>query len=391
MSESPILPLTEGPEGPPGADGADGPVGPPGPAGEGIQLQGDRTVAEMNADDGSTNAPGDAWIMLDAGTITSGLIPLDVLVDDLVGWGAEGSWVNFGQVEGPAGPAGPAGPDGPAGADGADGTPGAAATADVGTTTTLAPGVPATVTNSGTTAAAVFDFGIPEGVAGADGADGPTGPAGEGITLIGDRTVAEMNADDGTTNAAGDSWIMLDAGEITSGTQPVTVIVGDLVSWSADGHWINQGQSQGPEGPAGPTGPDGADGNTIWNGTGAPLDALGVDGDFYIATDVNQIFGPKAAGVWPITGVPLVGPQGADGADGADGDPGAEGPAGPDGADGAPGPTAISTDAGNQLTLGADTLTLMLGALLSTTATDAEVVTALPGTPVATTLYFVTG
>jgi len=55
-------------------------------------------------------------------------------------------------------------------------TPNFAATVAAGTTTTLAPGSPATVTNSGTTSAAIFDFGIPEG---ATGATGPTGPAGD--------------------------------------------------------------------------------------------------------------------------------------------------------------------------------------------------------------------
>ena len=69
----------------------------------------------------------------------------------------------------------PAGPAGPAGPSGAPGAPGAAATIAVGTTTTLAPGNPATVVNSGTPNAAVFDFGIPAGPA------GPAGPSGAGL------------------------------------------------------------------------------------------------------------------------------------------------------------------------------------------------------------------
>lgn len=60
----------------------------------------------------------------------------------------------------------PAGPSGPTGAAGAAG---AAATVSVGTTTTLAAGTSATVTNAGTSSAAIFDFGIPQGA---------TGPAG---------------------------------------------------------------------------------------------------------------------------------------------------------------------------------------------------------------------
>ena len=48
-------------------------------------------------------------------------------------------------------------------ADGADGADGAAATITVGTTTTLSPGSSATVTNVGTSSAAVLNFWIPQG------------------------------------------------------------------------------------------------------------------------------------------------------------------------------------------------------------------------------------
>jgi hypothetical protein len=58
---------------------------------------------------------------------------------------------------------------------GTPGAPGAAATIEVGTVTTVAPGDPATVTNSGTTNAAIFDFEIPEGAAGATGSAGVDG------------------------------------------------------------------------------------------------------------------------------------------------------------------------------------------------------------------------
>lgn len=61
------------------------------------------------------------------------------------------------------------------------GTPGAqgdAATIAVGTTTTLSPGSLATVTNVGTSSAAVFNFGIPQGQTGATGATGAGVPIG---------------------------------------------------------------------------------------------------------------------------------------------------------------------------------------------------------------------
>lgn len=58
---------------------------------------------------------------------------------------------------------------------GPKGDPGEAATVEVGTVTTLDPGEPATVVNSGTEAAAILDFGIPKGEVGETGPQGPQG------------------------------------------------------------------------------------------------------------------------------------------------------------------------------------------------------------------------
>lgn len=66
----------------------------------------------------------------------------------------------------------------------------------------------------------------------------------------------------------------------------------------------------GPAGPAGAIGPAGRDGNTILNGTGAPAASTGRDGDFYLDTSGDRLYGPKASGTWPA-GVSLVGPAGA--------------------------------------------------------------------------------
>jgi hypothetical protein len=70
----------------------------------------------------------------------------------------------------------PRGEDGESGSPGTDGTDGAAATIAVGTVTTGAAGSSATVTNVGTSAAAVFDFSIPQGATGPAGADTPDTP-----------------------------------------------------------------------------------------------------------------------------------------------------------------------------------------------------------------------
>jgi hypothetical protein len=64
---------------------------------------------------------------------------------------------------------------------------------------------------------------------------------------------------------------------------------------------------------------------TILNGSGDPLAGTGNDGDFYINIKTYTLFGPKASGAWPVTGVSLVGPTGATGATGAVGSQGSAG------------------------------------------------------------------
>lgn len=75
---------------------------------------------------------------------------------------------------------------------------------------------------------------------------------------------------------------------------------------------------------------------SVLNGTVDPIDDDGQDGEFWINTTTWEIFGPKADGSWPATGVSLIGPAGANGADGATGATGA------DGADGVDGKTILS-------------------------------------------------
>ena len=55
--------------------------------------------------------------------------------------------------------------------------------------------------------------------------------------------------------------------------------------------------------------------NTILNGKGAPLNSLGINGDFYIDTRSLLIYGPKVKSKWP-TAQNLQGPVGAAGAAG---------------------------------------------------------------------------
>lgn len=78
------------------------------------------------------------------------------------------------------------------------------------------------------------------------------------------------------------------------------------------------------KGDAGPTGPMGF---AVLNGSGVPSGGTGQNGDFYINTAANTIYGPKAAGAWGAA-TSLVGPQGIQGTQGiqgVQGNPGADG------------------------------------------------------------------
>lgn len=118
------------------------------------------------------------------------------------------------------------------------GEDGKSATVDVGTTDTLPAGSSATVANSGSSIAAVFDFGIPQGIAGAEGPQGIQGPDG-------------AKGDTGDTGPQGEQGI--------------------------------QGE-EGPQGIQGPAGSDGADGKTYYYGAALPDPAGYVDGDLFMVT-----------------------------------------------------------------------------------------------------------
>jgi hypothetical protein len=117
-----------------------------------------------------------------------------------------------------------------------------------------------------------------------------------------------------------DSTVVVQSKDITVVTQGQQGPTGATGSTGATG-------ATGPTGPAGATGAAGADGNTVLYGAVAPT-TEGVDGNFYIDTATNFIYGPKAAGTWPA-GTSLVGPTGATGSTGATGATGPTGPAGP--------------------------------------------------------------
>lgn len=133
-----------GPTGPKGATGATGPAGARGDAGP-------TGPAGPQGPTGATGAQGPKG--------------------EQGAQGAQGPKGATGAA-GPQGKQGETGPAGPTGPKGADGAPGAAATVKVGKVETLPAGSEATVSNSGTSTAAVLDFGIPRGADGQAGAGG---------------------------------------------------------------------------------------------------------------------------------------------------------------------------------------------------------------------------
>ena len=141
---------------------------------------------------------------------------LDVDVTHHSGSGTYSAWeVNL------AGAVGIQGPQGPTGATGPSGPSGTAATVSVGSTTTGAPGSTATVYNSGTSSAAVLDFTIPRGDTGNTGPAGPTGasgPAGAAATIA----VGTV-----TTGAAGSSATVTNTGTSSAAVFDFTIPRGD--------------------------------------------------------------------------------------------------------------------------------------------------------------------
>jgi len=104
----------------------------------------------------------------------------------------------------PVGDTGATGPQGIQGIQGIQGDTGAAATISVGTVTTGAEGSSATVTNSGTSSAAVFDFSIPVGATGAAGTNGTDGLGFTGGSYNASTGVITFTSDDGLGFSTGD-------------------------------------------------------------------------------------------------------------------------------------------------------------------------------------------
>lgn len=120
---------------------------------------------------------------------------------------------------------------GSTGSTGSTGAAGAAATIEIGTVTTVPAGDPATVTNVGTSSAAVLDFEIPQGENG-EGAGDVTGPSSSV-----DSEVAIFNGTGGKTikRASGSGIAKLTSGVLSAVTAPSGAIVGDTDTQTLSG------------------------------------------------------------------------------------------------------------------------------------------------------------
>ncbi len=129
----------------------------------------------------------------------------------------------------------PQGAKGDPGTQGNPGSPGSAATVTVGSTTTGAAGTNASVTNSGTSSAAVLNFTIPQG---AKGDPGTAGSAGTAATVaVGTTTTGAAGSNASVTNSGTSSAAVLDF-TIPRGAQGVagtaaTITVGTVTTGAA--------------------------------------------------------------------------------------------------------------------------------------------------------------
>ena len=174
-------------------------------------------------------------------------------------------------MPGPQGPPGPTGMDGPAGPMGFMGPVGS-------------PGTPGSMGPPGMQG----DPGPPSNV------PGPVGPTGAG-------------GPPGTTGAQGP----LGPQGVPGPVGPVgpegdaSTVPGPAGATGAQGPQGDKGDlgPQGPLGPVGPQGVQGPPGSLFHTVNQDPTPSDGADGDYWINTVSGKLYGPKAAGVWPL--VPL--------------------------------------------------------------------------------------
>ncbi len=193
------------------------------------------------------------------------------------------AWI---EIKGEKGDKGDQGEKGDTGADGK------AATISVGTVTTGEPGTEASVTNSGTESAAVFDFVIPKGEQGLQGlkgdkgdqgATGDQGPAGNSVTNM---STASFTVDEK------DPLVMHNSIDVTYSDETVGHFTIDTKGVQGPkGDKGDQG-AQGPQGEQGPKGDQGekGDGGIVQVSTFTALPSTGDPTVVYLVQDAGTMY-----------------------------------------------------------------------------------------------------
>lgn len=141
-------------------------------------------------------------------------------------------------------------------------------------------------------------FIVKGGSGGTGGGTGPAGPAG----ADGSVWRVDVGAPDNSLGVDGDFYLDSSNGDVYEKSAGAYAVVANI------------------EGPAGAAG-SGAPGSTWRNGSGAPANGLGINGDYYLNNDTGDVYA-KAAGVYNVV-TNIIGPAGTDGIDGGAGSPGA--------------------------------------------------------------------
>ena len=163
--DNPTTVNIRGPQGIQGVQGIQGPQGEQGQKGDTGETGAPGQAATITVGETITGEPGTSVTVENTGTSNAAVLKFTIPK------GEKGD-------KGDTGPQGEQGETGATGATGEAGPAGDAATINVGTTTTGEPGTQASVTNSGNTTNAVFNFTIPKGEKGDKGDKGDTGDAG---------------------------------------------------------------------------------------------------------------------------------------------------------------------------------------------------------------------
>lgn len=367
--------------------------------GEVKDLREKAATSEANAAESAQNAKGYADKAKEYSESVNVYIP-SVSQDGVM------TWTNKAGLANPT-PVNVKGERGEKGEQGAKGDTGTPATVRIGTVETGAAGTSASVANSGTASAAVFDFIIPKGDKGATGDRGPQGLQGA-QGLRGEKGEKGDQGTGVTIKGKYDSLSALMAAHPTGKNGDAYMVGVNLYAWSGT-EWIDCGNIQGPKGERGEQGPQGLQGAKGDKGEKGEKGEQGAKGDTGTPATIKvgtvktgaagtsvtvSNSGTASAAVFDFV-IPRgdkgdTGPQGLQGIQGATGATGPQGERGPQGLQGERGLQGLQGPKGNDGAAGAAgaAATIKVGVVTTGAAGTAAKVTN-SGTTSAAVLDFV--